>query len=82
MTNHTQTKPHFSSLRMDWKTPKAVYQVLDSEFRFDHDPCPPNFTVDGLTSEWGGRITSILPMAENYQNGSQNPMRSGRRVKQ
>jgi hypothetical protein len=46
-------QPHFSSLRLDWKTPKAVYQVLDSEFRFDHDPCPPNYEVDGLTSEWG-----------------------------
>lgn len=47
---------HFSSQRMDWKTPKAVYQVLDSEFHFDHDPCPANWTgeVDGLTSEWGG----------------------------
>lgn len=44
---------HFSSLRPDWKTPKAVYQVLDAEFRFDHDPCPPNYSVDGLTSEWG-----------------------------
>lgn len=45
---------HFSSQRMDWKTPKAVYQVLDSEFGFDHDPCPPDFIVDGLMSEWGG----------------------------
>ena len=45
---------HFSSLRMDWKTPKAVYQVLDAEFRFDHDPCPPNYEIDGLTSTWGG----------------------------
>lgn len=44
---------HFSSQRLDWKTPKAVYQVLDAEFRFDHDPCPTNPTVDGLTSEWG-----------------------------
>lgn len=33
-------KPHFLSQRMDWKTPKAVYQTLDAEFRFDHDPCP------------------------------------------
>lgn len=49
-------KPHFSSLRMDWRTPKAVYQVLDSEFQFDHDPCPANWDgkVDGLTSDWGG----------------------------
>ena len=44
---------HFSSQRMDWKTPKAVYQVLDSEFHFDHDPCPPKYTIDGLTSSWG-----------------------------
>lgn len=42
------------SERMDWKTPKAVYQALDAEFAFDHDPCPPNFEVDGLSSEWGG----------------------------
>lgn len=45
---------HFSSLRPDWKTPKAVYQILDAEFSFDHDPCPPNYTVDGLSSSWGG----------------------------
>jgi site-specific DNA-methyltransferase (adenine-specific) len=38
---------------MDWKTPKAVYQTLDAEFHFDHDPCPPDFTVDGLASDWG-----------------------------
>lgn len=44
---------HFSSQRMDWKTPKATYDALNAEFHFDHDPCPPNFTVDGLTSEWG-----------------------------
>ena len=44
---------HFSSQKMDWKTPKAVYQTLDAEFQFDHDPCPPKYTVDGLTSEWG-----------------------------
>lgn len=45
---------HFSSQRLDWQTPKAVYQILDAEFSFDHDPCPPNFKIDGLTSEWGG----------------------------
>ena len=46
---------HYSSLRLDWKTPKAVYQVLDSEFGFDYDPCPSKPEVDGLTSEWGGQ---------------------------
>lgn len=43
----------FTSLRGDWKTPKAVYQVLDSEFGFDHDPCPTKPRIDGLTTEWG-----------------------------
>lgn len=44
---------HFSSQCLDWKTPKAVYQVLDAEFHFDHDPCPVNYKVDGLSSNWG-----------------------------
>jgi len=43
---------HFSSQRLDWKTPKAVYQVLDSEFSFDFDPCPSNPSFDGLSIEW------------------------------
>lgn len=47
--------PHFSSARQDWKTPKAFYQALDSEFRFDFDPCPPNPKFDGLSVEWGHR---------------------------
>lgn len=45
---------HFKSQRLDWKTPKAVYQILDAEFNFDHDPCPVRPVADGLTSEWGG----------------------------
>jgi hypothetical protein len=43
----------FSSLRGDWKTPKALYQALDSEFRFDYDPCPTKPKIDGLKSDWG-----------------------------
>ena len=48
-------QPHFMSERLDWRTPKAVYQVLDAEFRFDYDPCPANWDgkIDGLESEWG-----------------------------
>lgn len=45
---------HFSSQRLDWQTPKAVYQKLNEEFGFDFDPCPPNPTFDGLEIEWGG----------------------------
>ena len=48
-------KVHFSSQRLDWKTPKAVYQILDAEFSFNHDPCPVKPIIDGLKSEWGGR---------------------------
>lgn len=44
---------HFSAARDNWKTPKAFYEALDQEFRFDFDPCPPMPTFDGLTVEWG-----------------------------
>jgi site-specific DNA-methyltransferase (adenine-specific) len=46
---------HFSSQRMNWKTPKWLYEELDAEFHFDHDPCPPEPKIDGLTSTWGKR---------------------------
>lgn len=38
-----------------WLTPPELYTALNSEFKFDFDPCPyplpTNF--DGLTCEWG-----------------------------
>ena len=43
----------FTSLRGNWKTPKALYQALDAEFHFDHDPCPVKPNIDGLENEWG-----------------------------
>jgi hypothetical protein len=43
----------FSSIRGDWKTPKALYQALDAEFNFDYDPCPVKPKFDGLVCEWG-----------------------------
>jgi hypothetical protein len=45
----------FTSLRGDWKTPKALYQALDAEFRFDFDPCSLKPKIDGLESDWGNR---------------------------
>ena len=42
----------FTSLRGDWKTPRALYQGLDAEFHFDYDPCPTKPRIDGLKSEW------------------------------
>ena len=44
---------HFSSQKLDWQTPKEVYQVLDAEFGFDFDPCPINPKFDGLNIDWG-----------------------------
>lgn len=46
-----------TSIRQDWKTPKALYQALNAEFGFDHDPCPAlkknQAWVNGLLSDWG-----------------------------
>jgi phage N-6-adenine-methyltransferase len=49
------TSVHFMAVRDNWKTPKATYEALDSEFHFDFDPCPPNPTFDGLRTPWGMR---------------------------
>jgi len=38
-----------------WLTPVALFNTLDGEFKFNHDPCPyprPD-GVDGLYGEWG-----------------------------
>ena len=42
-------------MRLDWDTPKVLYQTLDAEFDFDFDPCPHNPKFDGLKVEWGKR---------------------------
>jgi len=47
----------FTSLRGDWKTPRALYQALDAEFGFDYDPCPTQPIENGLESEWGNQIS-------------------------
>jgi len=75
-------KVHFSSLRLDWKTPKAVYQTLDAEFQFDHDPCPAKPTQDGLLTEWGGCRFAILLMETSSQSGSRKAGKSTRKEKQ
>jgi site-specific DNA-methyltransferase (adenine-specific) len=47
------TKGLMSSNRVDWKTPKAVYESLNKIFNFDFDPCPTEPTFDGLKISWG-----------------------------
>jgi hypothetical protein len=51
---------HFSSQRLDWKTPKAVYQVLDAEFNFDFDPSPADNNFDYRRN--GGQ--ELLPLID------------------
>jgi site-specific DNA-methyltransferase (adenine-specific) len=46
-------RTHFSSAKMDWRTPRKIYEDLDVEFGFDFDPCPANPQFDGLAVEWG-----------------------------
>lgn len=40
----------------NWKTPKKLYDELNSEFNFDFDPCPYSESTpifDGLKRSWG-----------------------------
>jgi hypothetical protein len=39
----------------DWETPDWLYKEIDDRFHFDYDPCPLNYTVDGLDYNipWG-----------------------------
>lgn len=55
---------HFSSMRLDWRTPHALYAELNKEFHFDLDPCgdqshplaPHTFTTIGLDRPWFGNV--------------------------
>lgn len=59
------TEVMFSSKAMDWATPQAFFDELNSEFHFTLDPCANEsnhkcacyFTEadDGLKQPWGGR---------------------------
>lgn len=44
-----------SSKRTDWQTPEALYKSLDSMFRFNFDPCPPDPDFNGLNIDWEER---------------------------
>ncbi len=61
----------FSSLRMDWATPQAFFDMLNAEFHFTLDPCASAgnakclkyYTVeeDGLKQDWGGETVYCNP---------------------
>mgnify|MGYP001615155069 CR=1 FL=1 len=55
----------FSSLRGDWRTPKALYQALDAEFRFTGDSAPSKPSVDGLNTDWPERTFCNAPYGRN-----------------
>ena len=40
----------FKSQTVEWPTPKAVYDKLNTEFAFNFDPCPLGGTDDGLAT--------------------------------
>jgi hypothetical protein len=49
---------------VEWKTPQAVYEKLDAEFKFDFDPCPLGGEVDGsarLLNNWQGKRVFCNP---------------------
>ena len=55
----------FSSARLDWATPKALYQALDAEFGFALDACANNGNAkctnflrgdEGLTVDWSSPV--------------------------
>jgi hypothetical protein len=54
-----------------WLTPAYLYQELNSEFKFDFDPCPypkPD-DFDGLTCEWGMSSYVNPPFGSIIHNG-------------
>ena len=54
----------FSSASDRWSTPSAVYDALNSEFKFDFDPCPLDGDGDGLSPlfcEWRGKRVFCNP---------------------
>ena len=76
------TEVMFSSKAMDWATPQAFFDQLDSEFHFTLDPCANQsnhkcanyFTVEdnGLKQPWGGggrRSSAIRRMARLSKTG-------------
>ena len=62
-------KAYFTSNSDEWETPQALFDELDTEFRFNLDPCATQstakcekyFTADdnGLAHSWGG-VQSVL----------------------
>jgi len=57
----------FKSQRFDWQTPDYIFQILNDEFDFDFDPCPPDPQFDGLKISWGERNFVNPPYGRQIQ---------------
>jgi site-specific DNA-methyltransferase (adenine-specific) len=57
----------FSKKSDNWATPEKLYNLLNSEFHFDFDPCPLNSKFDGLTIKWG-KTCFVNPPYSNITN--------------
>ena len=54
----------------NWATPPYIYDVLNTEFGFDFDPCPLNHDItkwDGLEIEWGERNFCNPPYSKDLK---------------
>lgn len=50
-----------------WITPPEVYDALNKEFNFNHDPCPIDWKegdTNGLLSDWGTRVFCNPPYSQ------------------
>lgn len=72
----------YTSMSDNWKTPKALYDKLNEEFRFDFDPCPYNETpdFDGLRIDWG-KINFVNPPYSEWQKWVDKAYREYRKGK-
>jgi hypothetical protein len=54
MKLNQQDHPCFRSAHVEWGTPPDLYEALDREFDFNHDPCLPTSVWDGRYISWQG----------------------------
>ena len=79
------TEVMFSSKAMDWATPQAFFDQLDSEFHFTLDPCADStnhkcdryFTEadDGLRQSWGADGLLQPAVWQGYQRLGEEMLR-------
>lgn len=57
----------FTSLSQDWRTPRTIFDGLNEEFHFAHDPCPSQSLIDGLSIEWRSPVFVNPPFSDISQ---------------